>query len=96
MSIIVAENLSKVYPVAVKKPGIKGTFSHFFHRNYRLVTAVQNISFEIGMGEIVGFLGPNGAGKTTTLKILTGLIHPSTGVVRVADRIPLKLQTNFF
>lgn len=95
MSIIVAENLSKVYPVAVKKPGIKGTFSHFFHRNYRLVTAVQNISFEIGMGEIVGFLGPNGAGKTTTLKILTGLIHPSSGVVRVADRIPLKRQTNF-
>ncbi|MCP2730725.1 ABC transporter ATP-binding protein [Limnofasciculus baicalensis] len=95
MSIIVAENLSKVYPVAVKKPGIKGTFSHFFHRNYRLVTAVQNVSFEIGMGEIVGFLGPNGAGKTTTLKMLTGLIHPSSGTVRVADQIPFKRQTNF-
>ncbi len=95
MSIIVAENLSKVYPVAVKEPGIKGTFSHFFHRNYRLVTAVQNVSFEIGAGEIVGFLGPNGAGKTTTLKMLTGLIHPSSGTVRVAEQIPFKRQRHF-
>ena len=95
MSIIIAENLSKVYPVAVKKPGIKGTFAHFFRRQYRLVTAVQKVSFEIGMGEIVGFLGPNGAGKTTTLKMLTGLIHPSSGEVRVADRIPFKRQTDF-
>lgn len=95
MSIIVAENLSKVYPVAVKESGIQGTFSHFFNRNYRLVTAVQNVSFEIGAGEVVGFLGPNGAGKTTTLKMLTGLIHPSSGTVRVADQIPLKRQRQF-
>ncbi|HLP92097.1 MAG TPA: ATP-binding cassette domain-containing protein [Nostocaceae cyanobacterium] len=95
MSIIVAENLSKFYPVAIKEPGIKGTINHFFRRTYRSIPAVQNVSFEINHGEIVGFLGPNGAGKTTTLKMLTGLIHPSNGNVRVADYIPFRRQENF-
>ena len=95
MSIIVVENLSKVYPVAVKEPGIKGTLTHFLHRTYRNIKAVQDVSFEIGSGEIVGFLGPNGAGKTTTLKMLTGLVHPSRGNVRVANHIPFRRQTEF-
>ncbi|MBW4650974.1 MAG: ATP-binding cassette domain-containing protein [Kastovskya adunca ATA6-11-RM4] len=95
MSIVVAENLSKVYPVAVKEPGIKGTLTHFFRRTYRPVKAVQDVSFEIAAGEVVGFLGPNGAGKTTTLKMLTGLIHPSSGKVRVAGHVPFRRQPNF-
>ncbi len=95
MSIVVAQNLSKVYSVAVKEPGLKGTLTHFLNRTYRQVKAVQEVSFEIGMGEVVGFLGPNGAGKTTTLKMLTGLIHPSDGRVRVADHIPFKRQASF-
>ncbi|MGD1807728.1 ABC transporter ATP-binding protein [Dapis sp. BLCC M126] len=95
MSIILAKNLSKVYPVAIKEPGIKGTLRHFISRNYQYVKAVENISFEIDPGEIVGFLGPNGAGKTTTLKMLTGLIHPSNGVVKVADNIPFDRKREF-
>ena len=95
MSIIVAKNLSKVYPVAVKEPGLKGTLTHFLRRTYRNIKAVQNVSFEIESGEVVGFLGPNGAGKTTTLKMLTGLIHPSSGNVRVADHIPFRRQREF-
>jgi ABC-2 type transport system ATP-binding protein len=95
MKIIVVENLSKMYPVAVKQPGLKGTLSHFFRRTYREIKAVQNISFQIDAGEVVGFLGPNGAGKTTTLKMLTGLIHPSSGKVTVADRIPYRRQPQF-
>lgn len=95
MSIVVVENLSKVYPVAVKEPGIKGTLDHFLRRTYRSIKAVSNVSFEIEMGEVVGFLGPNGAGKTTTLKMLTGLIHPSSGDVRVADHIPFRRQADF-
>ena len=95
MTIVVVQNLSKVYSVAVKEPGLKGTLAHFLHRTYRQVKAVQEISFEIGMGEVVGFLGPNGAGKTTTLKMLTGLIHPSGGRVTVADHIPFRRQTSF-
>ncbi|EDX76223.1 ABC transporter, ATP-binding protein [Coleofasciculus chthonoplastes PCC 7420] len=95
MSIVVARNLSKVYPVAVKQPGIKGTLTHFLRRKYRSVVAVQNVSFEIGMGEVVGFLGPNGAGKTTTLKMLTGLVHPSGGEVKVAGHQPFQRESSF-
>ncbi|MBR8837089.1 MAG: ATP-binding cassette domain-containing protein [Stigonema ocellatum SAG 48.90 = DSM 106950] len=95
MSIIIAQDLSKVYPVAVKEPGIKGTITHFFRRTYRDIKAVQDVSFEITPGEVVGFLGPNGAGKTTTLKMLTGLIHPSSGQVRVAGHVPFSRQEPF-
>lgn len=95
MSIITVENLSKVYPVAVKEPGLAGTFLHFFKRTYRSVAAVQSVSFEIEAGEVVGFLGPNGAGKTTTLKMLTGLVHPSTGRVTVAGQVPFRRQADF-
>ena len=95
MSIIAVDNLSKIYPVAIKQPGLKGTLTHFFRRTYRDIKAVQNVSFTIQPGEIVGFLGGNGAGKTTTLKMLTGLIHPSTGQVRVADYIPFRRQPQF-
>ena len=96
MSVVSVENLSKFYPVAVKSPGIKGTLTHFFKRTYREVKAVQDISFSIETGEVVGFLGPNGAGKTTTLKMLTGLIHPSQGQVRVAGLCSLSSSTPIF
>jgi ABC-2 type transport system ATP-binding protein len=95
MSIIQVENLSKTYPVAVKQAGLRGTISHFFQRTYRQVKAVQNISFQIEPGEVVGFLGANGAGKTTTLKMLTGLIHPSGGQVRVAGHVPFQRKSAF-
>lgn len=95
MSIITVENLCKFYPVAVKQPGIKGTLTHFFRRTYRSIKAVEDVSFEIAPGEVVGFLGPNGAGKTTTLKMLTGLIHPSGGTVRVAGYVPFLRQERF-
>ncbi len=95
MSIIAVENLSKIYPVAVKQPGLKGTLNHFFRRTYLQVKAVQNVTFYIEPGEVVGFLGANGAGKTTTLKMLTGLIHPSEGKVRVAGYTPFRRQPQF-
>jgi ABC-2 type transport system ATP-binding protein len=95
MSIIIAENLNKSYPVAIKDPGIGGTISHFFRRTYRNINAVQDVSFSIEPGEIVGFLGPNGAGKTTTLKMLTGLIHPSQGTVKVGGFVPFNRQEAF-
>ncbi len=95
MPIIEVENLRKVYPVAIKEPGLVGTIRHFWRRTYRNVEAVKNVSFKIEPGEVVGFLGPNGAGKTTTLKMLTGLIHPSSGVVRVCDRFPFRREESF-
>jgi ABC-2 type transport system ATP-binding protein len=95
MSIITVDHLSKLYPVAVKDPGFAGTIAHFFKRTYRTIAAVQSISFEIEPGEIVGFLGPNGAGKTTTLKMLTGLIKPSEGMVKVAGHNPFRRSPSF-
>ena len=95
MSVITVEHLSKIYPVAIKQPGLQGTLTHFFRRTYREIKAVQDISFHIEAGEVVGFLGPNGAGKTTTLKMLAGLIHPSKGRVEVAGYIPFRRQSPF-
>jgi len=95
MPIIEVENLSKIYPVAIKKAGFKNTLKHFFKREYKQISAVQNVSFSIESGEIVGFLGANGAGKTTTLKMLTGLIYPSSGNLKVAGYTPFKRQSQF-
>ncbi|MBD3880349.1 ATP-binding cassette domain-containing protein [Phormidium tenue FACHB-886] len=95
MSIISVQNLNKVYPVAVKEPGLRGTLVHFFKRTYRSIAAVQSVSFQIEPGEVVGFLGANGAGKTTTLKMLTGLIHPSSGSITVAGHVPFKREQDF-
>ncbi|MBE9011235.1 ATP-binding cassette domain-containing protein [Pseudanabaenaceae cyanobacterium LEGE 13415] len=95
MSTITVDRLTKIYPVAVKEAGFKGTVTHFFKRTYRQVKAVQDVSFQIEAGEVVGFLGANGAGKTTTLKMLTGLIHPSSGKVTVAGQIPFERRSAF-
>jgi ABC-2 type transport system ATP-binding protein len=95
MASIVVDRISKIYPVAVKQPGFKGTIQHFFQRTYREIKAVQDVSFQIEPGEIVGFLGGNGAGKTTTLKMLAGLIYPSRGQVTVSGHIPFKREPAF-
>jgi ABC-2 type transport system ATP-binding protein len=95
MASIIVDRLSKIYPVAVKQPGFKGTLDHFFKRTYREIKAVSDVSFSIEPGEIVGFLGGNGAGKTTTLKMLAGLIYPSTGLVQVAGHVPFSREAAF-
>jgi ABC-2 type transport system ATP-binding protein len=95
MTIITVEGLSKIYNIAVKEAGIAGTLKHFWDRQYRQIAAVKEISLAIAPGEMVGFLGPNGAGKTTTLKMLTGLIHPSSGRISVAGHIPFRRDRAF-
>jgi ABC-2 type transport system ATP-binding protein len=88
MAIIEAGNLSKIYRVFQKKEGLLGAMRGLFRRQYKEVRAVDDVSFTIEPGEIVGFLGPNGAGKTTTLKMLSGLIFPTTGTARVLGFVP--------
>ena len=88
MPIIEATNLTKIYRVFQKKEGLLGAVRGLFRREYKEVRAVDDVSFTIEPGEIVGFLGPNGAGKTTTLKMLSGLIFPTTGAARVLDFVP--------
>ena len=80
---ISVRHLSKFYEVHQKEPGFWASLRAFISRKYETVRAVEDVSFEIREGEIVGFLGPNGAGKTTTLKVLSGLLFPTSGEVRV-------------
>ena len=95
MSIIQVKNLTKVYSVAQKQPGIVGTLKSFFHRQYKHIKAVDDISFKINEGELVGFIGPNGAGKTTTLKMLSGLLFPTSGQVNVGGFVPWERKSEF-
>ncbi len=95
MAVIETRNLTKIYRVARKAPGWLGSLRHFFRREVQDIVAVRDLTFTIEGGEVVGFLGPNGAGKTTTLKMLTGLIHPTSGEVRVAGFSPWKRETAF-
>ena len=94
-SIIKVRNLSKKFLISSKKPGFKGTLRHFLDRQVDDFTAVDKISFDIQPGEIVGFIGPNGAGKTTALKMLCGLIHPSSGYAKVLGQVPHNRNIRF-
>lgn len=93
--MIHVKQLSKTYRVHEKEAGFIGSLRAFFNRQYKDVHAVHDISFDIDAGEMVGFLGSNGAGKTTTLKMLSGLLHPSSGEVSVAGFTPKRRQNEF-
>ena len=92
---IKVENLTKVYDVVKKEEGVKGSIKTLFKKSYICKTAVDHVSFEMDKGEFAGFIGPNGAGKTTTIKALTGIIHPSSGKVRILGFEPQKSQNEF-
>jgi ABC-2 type transport system ATP-binding protein len=88
MPAIEVNGLSKSFRSYKKQPGFGGAIKGLFHRTYEQIQAVKNVSFTIEPGELVGFLGPNGAGKTTTLKMLSGLLYPTSGQARVLGYIP--------
>jgi ABC-2 type transport system ATP-binding protein len=92
---IIVDHLSKYYQVHHKDPGLLGSLRAFFARKYTDVKAVDDLSFTLQPGEIVGFLGPNGAGKTTTLKVLSGLLFPTGGRVEVLGFTPYERKAAF-
>ncbi len=94
-TIISVTNLSKHFKVYKKEPGLAGSFKSLFKRKYETVKAVNDVSFEIKEGEIIGFIGQNGAGKTTTLKVLSGLLFPTTGSVSVLGFNPWDRKSEF-
>jgi ABC-2 type transport system ATP-binding protein len=93
--IITLNSLSKHFKVPVRESGLKASLGSLFKREYRTIKAVDEISFKIDQGEVVGFLGPNGAGKTTTLKMLSGLLYPTSGEGTVLGFVPSQRQSQF-
>ncbi|MFM8477663.1 MAG: ATP-binding cassette domain-containing protein [Planctomycetaceae bacterium] len=88
MPAIEVQDLCRQYKVYRKREGLWGALRGVFRREYEIVSAVRNVSFQIESGEMVAFLGPNGAGKTTTLKLLSGLVVPTSGTATVLGHIP--------
>jgi ABC-2 type transport system ATP-binding protein len=86
--VIIARDLRKTFRVHQRAPGVRAALRSLVRRTYKDVEAVRGVSFSIERGERVGFLGPNGAGKTTTLKLLSGLLHPTSGEVSVDGHRP--------
>ena len=95
MPIIEVENLVKSYRVYRKREGLIDSVRGLFHREFRTVEAVRGIDLTVEQGEFVAFLGPNGAGKTTTLKLLSGVINPTSGMARVMGHVPWE-RTNAY
>ena len=87
--------LNKTFLVPEREAGLRAAVKSLARRKHREVRAVDEISFEIAPGEVVGFLGPNGAGKTTTLKMLSGLLYPTSGEARVLGHVPSKRERDF-
>ena len=95
MATIEIKNLSKTYRVYQKQEGVIASIRGLFHRDYREVHAVRDINLTVEEGEFVAFLGPNGAGKTTTLKLLSGVINPTEGDVRVMGHVPWERENEY-
>lgn len=95
MNIIEINNLCKHFKVLNRHEGIKGAFKDLFSKDYKTVKAVDNISMSIDEAETVGFVGPNGAGKSTTIKMMTGVLEPTSGYIKINSLIPYKNRKKY-
>lgn len=93
--MIKVKNLTKTYRVPVKKKGWLGLLANIFARKHREVLALDKVSFQVKEGELIGLIGPNGAGKTTTMKILSGILYPTSGQVSVLGFVPEEKKSQF-
>lgn len=92
---IVVDHLIKNFEANVKKQGLTGSFSSLLKPEKKIIRALKNISFSVQPGELIGFIGPNGAGKTTTLKVLSGLLYPTSGFIQVLNYDPWERRPEF-
>lgn len=90
MKVIEVKNLSKSFKVKIKEKGLKGSLKSIIKPKYKMIKAVNNISFDVEEGEMIAFIGPNGAGKSTTIKMLTGILYRNEGDIKVLDLDPSK------
>src|SRR5712675_2272390 len=95
MPTIEVSHLTKAFRTYKKQPGFGGAVRGLFRRKYEQTVAVKEVSFVVGPGELVGFLGPNGAGKTTTLKMLAGLLYPTSGSADVLGFTPWQRSNDY-
>ncbi len=93
--IIKVRDIKKYYRIAKRDKGIFASMKFLFSRKYEIRKAVDDVSFSIKRGEIVGFIGPNGAGKSTTIKILSGILYPDAGDVKIKGYIPYKQRKQY-
>lgn len=94
-SYITVKNLKKEFKVPIRKSGVKEALKSFVKRDYKVIHAIDDISFSINKGEIVGYIGPNGAGKSTTIKILTGVLVPTSGSCTIGGITPWKSRKEY-
>jgi len=95
MSFIEVQDLRKEFRVFTHREGVWGAFKDLFQRNYRTLAAVDGISFSIDKGEFVGYIGPNGAGKSTTIKMMTGILMPTSGAIVAGGFRPYEDRTRY-
>lgn len=95
MPIILAEDLTRVFVSHQRKPGMAGAAISLFSRQKKEVLAADRVNVKVEAGELVGFLGPNGAGKTTTLKMLSGILFPTSGRAEVLGFTPWERRNGF-
>jgi len=93
--MISVNNLTKIYYVPKKEKGWLGLWKNIFQRRYKKILALDQVSFQVGEGELVGLIGPNGAGKTTAMKILAGILYPSSGNISVLGFNPFEKKARF-
>jgi ABC-2 type transport system ATP-binding protein len=90
VAFITVDRVSKNYRIMKNRPGVWGSLVSLFYREYSVKRAVEDISFSLEKGEIVGYIGPNGAGKSTTLKMLSGVLTPDQGIITAGGIVPFK------
>lgn len=94
-ALIKTNNLTREFSIRTKAAGLKASLSNFIFPKYNVVKAVNNLDIEVQQGEIIGFLGPNGAGKTTTLKMMAGLLFPTSGSIEILGHNPFDRDYDF-